>query len=469
MCRPVRGTETGSKKSDPAALGTPATQWDYADKKVPFSFFHGLGAMPRGSTGKLEISRTEPDSRATPLAGMLEGLCLNLTFLKLTLPLWSEPSLALLPRPLLDWAEIHAFSPNSPGKATAARRIAVVKSEYCAHIYARPWSHGDLRSLALSTLKTFGPLSLFIRYQTDFLIVRLPADPECQVWREFYSGDPDPGINKAIHENFRNLGPGGDPSASPSQGDLAIDPETVDWSRYDAVIVQDLCIPERIVRKYPFVYWSYWIGETGGPSFKYSFKRPLAGYQIFLNGSSRRWRVRPGNRRHVLEFPYILQDSKAHARLGAKPWQERSGILLEVNTAQTISPLLRSQLEKIGPVLDNIGTPAERLQKLHHSRYFVQMISKPLWGNSLNEAVAAGCLALANPDSMPNNRSLLMPGLTPQDWESLLRILQKLEVNRERAEQQQRRQQAVADWILCHRPLSEWESRLEKFRKRGKP
>jgi hypothetical protein len=97
------------------------------------------------------------------------------------------------------------------------------------------------------------------------------------------------------------------------------------------------------------------------------------------------------------------------------------------------------------------------------------MISKPLWGNSLNEAVAAGCLALANPDSMPNNRSHLMPGLTPQDWESLIRILQKLEVSRERAEQQQRRQQAVADWILCHRPLSEWESRLLKFRKRGKP
>ena len=66
MYRPVRAAETGSKKSDPAPLGTPANQWEYADKKVPFSFFHDLGEVPKESTGKLEISRTEADSRTTP-------------------------------------------------------------------------------------------------------------------------------------------------------------------------------------------------------------------------------------------------------------------------------------------------------------------------------------------------------------------------------------------------------------------
>lgn len=54
------------------------------------------------------------------------------------------------------------------------------------------------------------------------------------------------------------------------------------------------------------------------------------------------------------------------------------------------------------------------------------MIPKRLWGNSLNEAVAAGCLALANPDSMPNNRSLLMPRLNTSDWESMIRLLENL-------------------------------------------
>jgi len=386
----------------------------------------------------------------------------------LTLPSCFEPRLAVLPRPLLNWVEMHAFPPIPGRRTVSPRRVAVVKSEYCSHIYARPWSRGDLRTLALSTLKTFGPLSFFTRHQTDFFIVRLPSDPECQVWREFYANDPDPTINKTIHENFRNLGPGCEPFASPSQGDLAIGPETVDWGRYDAVIVQDLCIPKRIVRKFPAVHWSYWIGETGGPSFKGSAKQPLAEYQLFLNGSSRRWRVRPGLRHHVLEFPYILQDSETHARLGAKPWLERAGILLEVNTAQTLTASIRSRLADIAPVADNIGTPAERLQRLHHSKYFVQMVAKPLWGNSLNEAVAAGCLGLANPESMPNNRSLLLPGLIPRDWEDMLRLLHSLDERAAWTERLYRRQQLLADWILCHRPLMEWEGRLEAFRKKAR-
>jgi hypothetical protein len=92
------------------------------------------------------------------------------------------------------------------------------------------------------------------------------------------------------------------------------------------------------------------------------------------------------------------------------------------------------------------------------------MVPKRLWGNSLNEAVAAGCLGLANPDSMPNNRSLLMPGLTPPDWDSMLSLLQRLEADPQRAELEYHEQQALSDWLLCDRPLLEWETRLENFR-----
>jgi len=385
--------------------------------------------------------------------------------LKLTLPSAVETALAVLPRPWLDWAEIYAFPafccphPSSP----ATHKVALVKSEVCGHIYARPWLGGDLRKLALSTLKTFGPLNLFTRYLTDFIIVRLPADPDCQVWREFYAGDPDPVASARIHEDFRNYRPADEPPGSPSQGDLAVDPESVDWGKYDAVIVQDLCLPARITRNFPCVLWSYWIGETGSRSFKSSFHRPTLGYSLFLNGSSRRWRVRPRPRSHMIEFPYILQNSQTHTHLGAKPWRERSGVLLEVNTARSIPHETRSRLERITTVTENIGTPAERLRLLHRSKYFVQMIPKRLWGNSLNEAVAAGCLSLANPASMPNNRSLLMPGLTPPDWESALLLLQRLESDREWAESQQTTQQRLADWLLCDRPLSEWEMRLADF------
>jgi len=380
-----------------------------------------------------------------------------------------EPSLALLPRPGLDALEISGFHkiPCITDHSLRQRKIALVKSEYCAHIYARSGSSADLNGLALSTLKTFGPLSLFSRHETDFFIIRLPSDPECQIWREFYAGDSDQAASAKIHEGFCNSRPAGEPLSSPSQGSWAVDPESIEWSRYDAVIVQDLCLPKRLIRRFPGVFWSYWIGETGSPAFKQSFRKPANGYHLYLNGSSRRWRVRPSLRRHVLEFPYILQDSQTHTLLGAKSWRERLGILLEVNTARTIPDIIRTRLEKIAPVADNVGAPSVRLDLLHRSRYFVQMIPKRLWGNSLNEAVAAGCLGLANPASMPNNRSLLMPGLTPPDWDSMVRLLLDLEQNRERAEQEYRRQKALSDWLLCDRPLFEWETRLENFRTGG--
>lgn len=391
---------------------------------------------------------------------------MNTLFLKIQIHTWLEPTLGLLPRTGLDAMEIGGFPPIPVGdrQAQPRRRIAVVKSPFCAHIYARPWkAAGDLRHLALSTLKTFGPLSLFDRHDADFLIVRLPSDPECQIWREFYAGDADQAASAKIHEDFRNYRPPGEPTSSPSQEDLAVDPETLDWSRYEAVIVQDLCIPGRLVRRFPKVLWSYWIGETGSPSFKFSSLQPLANYHLYLNGSSRRWRVRPYLRRHVLEFPYIVQDSLVHARLGARSWKDRAGILLEVNSAREIPQEIRRRMEALGPVENNIGTPALRLERLHRSRYFLQMTPKRLWGNSLNEAVAAGCLGLANPASMPNNRSLLLPGLTPPDWESALRLLQNLMANPERAKDLQATQQTLANWFLCDRPMSEWEQRLAAF------
>lgn len=382
------------------------------------------------------------------------------------MPPYAEPGFALLPRPWLDWSEIHAFPSFHSLKTTPTSplRVALVKSEVCGHIYACPWSGGNLQKLALSTLKTFGPLSLFTRHQTDFFIVRLPADPECQVWREFFAGDPDPVTSARIHEGFRTYRPADEPPTSPSQGDWAVDPESVDWGKYDAVIVQDLCLPPRITHRFPGVFWSYWIGETGSASFKNSFRRPAAGYSLYLNGSSRRWRVRPRLRGHVLEFPYILQDAKTHVGLGAKPWRERQGFLLEVNTAAAIPAEIRGRLQALGPVSENVGTPAQRLQLLHHSKYFLQMIPKRLWGNSLNEAVAAGCLGLANSESMPNNRSLLMPGLTPPDWQAMLSVLRTLEDDPARAEKEHLRQQSLADWLLCERPLREWGSRLHGFR-----
>lgn len=374
------------------------------------------------------------------------------------LPKSVEPLLACLPRRILNWAEIHAFPYPEVNFSLQPWRVAFTKSEYCAHIYAQPGSSSDLSALALSTLKTFGPLSLFTKLETDFFIVRLPSDPICQIWREFYAGDPDPGTSAKLHESCRDKRPWGSPPDSPTQGDWAQDPEKVAWDRYDAVIVQDLCIPPRITRRFPQVFWSYWIGETGTPAFKASIRRPAEGYQAFLNGGSRRWRIRPSLGHHGVEFPFILQDGTSHRLLGARPWNQREGVLLEINTARQMPREIRRKLEAFGSVRENTGSPQARLEGLHRSRYFVQLAGNRLWGNAMNEAVAAGCLGIANEISMPNNRSLMLPGLTPETWTDLLKLLEKLCSDPDLGGNLQTLQSSLSDTLLCQRPLADWQN-----------
>ena len=383
------------------------------------------------------------------------------------IPEFFRPSLSLLPRSALRYLEIGAV-PNLTHPALSnppQGRIAFIKGEYCSHVYGIPGDSFDLKALALGTLKTFGPLSLFTRYQCDFRIVKLDPAPECQVWREFFAHDNDLENSRRIHENFRNLRPEGFSPNHPTQGELAISVDSIDWKSYGAVIVQDFAVPERIVRQHPEIFWSFWISETGSPCFKEAYRDSPAGYHAFLNGGSRRWRVRPSLRPHALEFPYILQDFATHRLLGAKLWEERSGILLEVNTARTIPKEIRRRLGEIAVVRDNIGCPAVRLELLHSCRYFVQMVDKPLWGNSLNEASAAGCLCLGNRASMPNNLSLLTPNTVPDSWEEMIALMRRLEAQPSQASGLWHLQQSLTAYYLHQRPLAEWEARWDRHLK----
>ena len=383
-----------------------------------------------------------------------------------TIPGWSEPFTTFLPRPALRWLEIHAspsLYPRAPLVAPPLR-IAVVKSEVASHIYTRPGSSADLLSLVLSTPKMLGPTALFTLFHTDFIIVRESPDPECQHWRESFAGDPSPSKTARIYENHRDLMPQAGPEPRQPQGKYAIVPESHDWSQYDAVICHDLALPTRIVAKYPKVFWSYWIGETGTPSYKASYRAPLAGYHCFLNGGSRRWRVRPQLRPHVVEFPFIFQQPSDRFLLGARPSVTRSGVLLERITSEKMPPDIRASMNESIEVVPTSDLSSERLQKLHTARYFLQMGGHPVWGNSFQEAVSAGCLAIADPITMPNNRSLMLPELAPKTWNHAITLIGKLEEDPEWREKLRLQQESLARWFLCHRPLRDWLARYRYSR-----
>ena len=390
-----------------------------------------------------------------------------------TIPQWCEPFTAFLPRPALRWLEIHA-SPSASLSLRAPQgvpplRLAIVKSEVASHIYTRPGSSADLFSLVLSTPKMLGPTAFFTLFHTDFIIVQESPDPECPHWRESFSQDPDPSTSIKFYEAHRDLRPQAGPNPYHSQSQVAIEPDSIQWSQYDCVICHDIAIPKRITTKHPNVFWSYWIGETGTPSYKASYRAPLAGYQCFLNGGSRRWRVRPQLKPHVVEFPFIFQQPSDRFLLGDKPSVTRSGVLLERITSQKMPLDTRAAINASVEVVPTSDLSSERLRKLHRARYFLQMGGQPVWGNSFQEAVSAGCLAIADPITMPNNRSLMIPELAPKTWKQAMTLIERLEQDPELRNKLRLQQESLASWFLCHRPLRDWLARYRHFREGQSP
>jgi len=378
-----------------------------------------------------------------------------------------QPALSLLPRKALQWIEMHT-PPQETGEAkpfsVPLLRVALVKSEVTSHIYSRPGSSRDLRSLVLSSPKMLGPTALFSTFQTDFIIVRESRDQECQHWRESFQFDAEPEKSSAIYEGNRHLRPATGPEPRQTQGESAVPAESVDWDQFDAVICHDIAVPARIVCRHPRVFWSYWIGETGTASYKHSLRAPMAGYQCFLNGGSRAWKVRPSLRSHVLEFPYIFQKAADRFLLGASRDALRAGILLERVTSATAPAEPLQALERICPVKKTSETTADRLQKLYSARYFLQMTNQTFWGNGFQEAVMAGCLAIAAPRTMPNNRSLCLPELSPQTWPEAITLIRDLEENPGKRARLQHKQEARAEWLLFRRPLTDWLEKQSVFR-----
>jgi hypothetical protein len=190
----------------------------------------------------------------------------------------------------------------------------------------------------------------------------------------------------------------------------------------------------------------------------------MAGYQCFLNGGSRAWKIRPSLRFHVLEFPYIFQKAADRFLLGASRDALRAGMLLERVTSATAPAEPLQALERICPVKKTSETTADRLQKLYSARYFLQMTNQTFWGNGFQEAVMAGCLAIAAPRTMPNNRSLCLPELSPQTWPEAITLIRDLEENPEKRARLQHKQEARAEWLLFRRPLTDWLEKQSGFR-----
>jgi hypothetical protein len=374
-----------------------------------------------------------------------------------TLPRKWESLGICLPRNCLNWAEIH----GNPGKTSSAqvqaalafwrsRRIALVKQTAYQGLYPES-SSGTWIPTALRAGYHLGPFSFLADLGADYFVVRQAPEPETYLWREKFAMDPDPeaSFQRRISE-VREL---------ESSRLMFHSVDDVPWHEYDLVIGIDVPIPSRIVQKSPRTLWAYYSIEAGGPLQKQSLGSPLAGYRLFLNHGFRRYRSRPSNRSHVLEFPLQFQSSNAWSSLrqAIPPQPARETILVGAGSWEESPPASPLPWDHLSGSL----TPAY-LAQMFSARFAVHTTSRPRWGNWAIEAAQAGSLFLGNAASLAH-LSLLLPGLDCRSLSDASEKISGLLRNPEHLQSLQACQSDLAEELAFRRPLLDLTAKAREF------
>ena len=372
-----------------------------------------------------------------------------------------EPWLRFLPRYFLDWLELNGDPglPREDGRAAEAirfwqgKKVALVKQSAYGLLY-QLGGHGSWETKVLSCPSHLGPFSFLHELQADYWIVRQDSAPETRAWAGKYSKDPNPKKSLARQQDFIESWEG-----SPA-GRQAVGVDEVDWSRYDLVVGLDIPIPERLTRGCPQTVWAYYSIEAGGPLQKQSLHGPMAGYDLFLNHGFRRFRGRPRNRRHVLEFPFSFQSRKAWDQLASKACPNTvrdEGVLVEGASWD--------EEARNDPFAHKLAAADARtyVQAMRSHRLALRASEKTRWGNWVAEAVQAGCLFLGTPGSLAQS-SLLLPGLVCRNLQDGIKLAGILRSNPALSEKKRVLQARLGEWLCFERPLLELTARIKSLR-----
>jgi hypothetical protein len=355
-----------------------------------------------------------------------------------------------LPRPLLDWAEIHAFPEQVTDSSLdkdllfwRSRKIALVKQTAYHALYPHP-GKGSWQETVLSSVCHLGPFSFLADLGADYHVVRQASEPETFLWKEKYAYDPDPdALFRHKMEEIHKIESSPMGRELPSVDDIA-------WNKYDMVIGIDIPIPERIVRQCPRTLWAYYSIEAGGPLQKNSLISPASGYNLFLNHGFRRYRARPRNRPHVLEFPLQFQSLRSWAELRriVQPPDKRSILLIEKSSWEDTLPASQISLDRPS------GNALEYLHKMFSAFACLHTTPRSRWGNWAVESVLSGSVFLGNAESLAQI-SPLLPGMDCRSLKKGVKLANRLIETPSLWDFAQKLQTQVVENLAFRRPLAD--------------
>ncbi|WP_160168356.1 hypothetical protein [Novipirellula maiorica] len=344
-------------------------------------------------------------------------------------------------------------------------RVIVVKQDVNEDLYCCA-PDADAAEIIQSTLLRTGPVGLFTELAADFRIVKTLDDIECQVWQERATELKWDTLE--FFSSYRDRIPGRDYG----QNRWAIAPESIDWNQYDIVVSMDVCIPKRITERYPKTLWAYYIREIKAPSYQLSLQHPAVGQDVVFNHYFRM--APPKLPSHVVEFPYHLHRPGCFHRLfDIQQSSERRGVFVDHHTMVTMQAKWRTALQAFGPIASTIHEgdrevipTSEKLarrtmdsdlrERLLNSKFFlITPGQRHVFGTALVEAIAAGCLAIGNPESLREHGFFFTSHTAARTVEEAIEKMQLLDSDPRRYRIELAHQRELVEYLCYIRPMKQ--------------
>lgn len=351
-------------------------------------------------------------------------------------------------------------------------RLALIKQDIYQDLYACPPATSEPYRFSLMRS---GPLGLFTAFHADCFVV--DHRTSAAVWREKITDCPHHRTEEqwfeVLNKKVRYQGVWTEQSA------FAIDCRDIDFEQYDIVIAVDACIPEVITCKVQKPLWCYYISEACMRSYQNSAAAPLPGYDVFLNQM-----FRPSDHpayqalaEHVCEFPYMLQypgihkdlyDFEAYDQGFHSPHGLRLAMPRYVQEELASADLERLQAAAL--ITTPSGDVNQFLKVLNQASIYARLGNKTKFGNETLEAVCAGNLFVSSRMGWKNR--VFSPSIYDIDGDAyhigqlqqLIGCLEEIARYPEKAEQERKRQQAIALDLGYERPIRDLLARLHQIK-----
>ena len=258
-------------------------------------------------------------------------------------------------------------------------KLALVKEACYQDLWVCDKSKG-LKNLLHSTLFRTGPIGLLDIFEGDFFILETNKSKLAKKLRKRQ-------VHHLSEKDYEKIENTKSELFKQSPIEIAKNPDSIDWNKYDIVISINFAVPIKIRKKYKNLVWICLTGEG-----KYPVGLNSWDYLISHNCPTS-----PCLNSTIIDMPYTLISSNFLIKNFNKG-EKKNGLYFEINIFNNI--WLKSKKKTLPTIFNQLKLPLRfhdgdiksHIDKLISSKYFVKYKGRSLRGNSLIEAISSECI-----------------------------------------------------------------------------